>query len=150
MSAKLTKLQQLAEFAQQKLGRIDIWVNNAGVSQIPKASLADTAAEQIQQIVTTNMLGALLGSRIALQTMNVQTSGQTSCSATKSLFSCLSQSMNMLLVCHAMSCTPDPLVSAFCQAYVLCACCMLFFSCPIASSCTYRVFLPVQPHCSIR
>ena len=69
-------VQQLAAFAQQKLGRIDIWVNNAGVSQVPKASLADTAAEQIQQIVSTNMLGALLGSKVALHIMNAQPSGQ--------------------------------------------------------------------------
>lgn len=75
--SQIDDIQQLAAFAQQKLGRIDIWVNNAGVSQIPKASLADTAAEQIQQIVSTNMLGALLGSKVALQTMNAQSSGQT-------------------------------------------------------------------------
>lgn len=81
--SQTSDVQQLAAFAQQKLGQIDIWVNNAGVSQGPKASLADTAAEQIQQIVSTNMLGALLGSRVALQIMSAQRSGQTSCSATK-------------------------------------------------------------------
>lgn len=75
--SQIDDVQQLAAFAQQKLGRIDIWVNNAGVSQIPKAALADTAAEQIQQVVSTNMLGALLGSKVALQTMNAQSSGQT-------------------------------------------------------------------------
>lgn len=75
--SQIDDVQQLAAFAHQKLGRIDIWVNNAGVSQIPKASLADTAAEQIQQIVRTNMLGALLGSKVALQIMNAQPSGQT-------------------------------------------------------------------------
>lgn len=84
--SEISDVQQLAAFAQQKLGRIDIWVNNAGVSQIPKASLADTAAEQIQQIVSTNMLGALLGSRIALQTMSAQPSGQTPCSVAVRLF----------------------------------------------------------------
>ena len=77
------EVQQLAEFAQQNLGQVDIWVNNAGVSQIPKAPLADTAAEQIQQIVSTNMLGALLGSKVAMQTMNGQTSGETPCNATR-------------------------------------------------------------------
>ncbi|KAL3133507.1 hypothetical protein ABBQ38_007365 [Trebouxia sp. C0009 RCD-2024] len=68
-------VQQLAAFARRQLGQIDIWVNNAGVSQLPKAPLADTTAEQIQQIVNTNMLGALLGSKAAMQIMNVQPSG---------------------------------------------------------------------------
>ena len=35
-------VQQLAAFAKGKLGQVDIWVNNAGASQIPKASLAET------------------------------------------------------------------------------------------------------------
>lgn len=70
-------VQQLAAFARQQLGQIDIWVNNAGVSQIPKAPLAETAAEQIQQIVSTNMLGALLGSKAAMHTMIAQPSGNT-------------------------------------------------------------------------
>ena len=47
-----------------------------GVSQIPKAPLADTPTEAIQQIVSTNMLGALLGSRTAMQTMQAQPSGE--------------------------------------------------------------------------
>lgn len=123
--SQTSDVQQLAAFAQQKLGRIDIWVNNAGVSQVPKASLADTAAEQIQQIVSTNMLGALLGSRMALQTMSAQQSGRTPCSATKMVSSGLSHSMHMLLLYHAMSLIAQPPASALCQAYVLCACRML-------------------------
>ena len=69
------QLQQLGAFAQQNLGRIDIWVNNAGASQLPKAPLADTAPEQIQQIVATNMLGSLLGSQAAIQLMQMQPTG---------------------------------------------------------------------------
>lgn len=69
------QMQHLAAFAKEKLGPVDIWVNNAGSSQIPKAPLADTAIEQIQQIVGTNMLGTLLGSQAAIQTMRTQASG---------------------------------------------------------------------------
>jgi len=72
------QMQHLAAFAKEKLGQIDIWVNNAGSSQIPKAPLADTASEQIQQIVGTNMLGTLLGSQAAIQTMRTQASGNES------------------------------------------------------------------------
>ena len=71
------QLQQLTAFAQEKLGRIDIWVNNAGSSQIPKASLAETVPDQIQQIVGTNLLGSLLGSQAAIQVMQKQPTGNT-------------------------------------------------------------------------
>lgn len=128
--SQTSDVQQLAAFAQQKLGRIDIWVNNAGVSQVPKASLADTAAEQIHQIVSTNMLGALLGSRIALQTMGAQQSGQTPCSTPKNLFSCLSQAMNMLWLCHALQ-SHLPQHSAKRMCCVLVACSFKLPNCPI-------------------
>ena len=88
--SNIDDVQHLAAFAQQNLGRIDIWVNNAGVSQIPKASLADTAAEQIQQVVSTNMLGALLGSKVALQAMHAQPTGQT-------LVQCLQKDLKYLV-----------------------------------------------------
>jgi len=69
------EVQHLAAFAKEKLGQIDVWVNNAGASQIPKAPLADTASQQIQQIVGTNMLGTLLGSQAAIQIMRTQATG---------------------------------------------------------------------------
>lgn len=78
-------VQQLAAFARQQLGQIDIWVNNAGVSQLPKAPLADTSVEEIQQVISTNMLGALLGSKAAMQTMNAQPSGKAPRSANRQL-----------------------------------------------------------------
>ena len=85
------QMQHLAAFAQEKLGQVDIWVNNAGCSQIPKAPLADTATEQIQRIVGTNMLGTLLGSQAAIQTMRSQASGDASsaenCSCTQGMSS---------------------------------------------------------------
>jgi len=85
------QMQHLAAFAKEKLGQVDIWVNNAGSSQIPKAPLADTASGQIQQIVGTNMLGTLLGSQAAIQTMRTQASGDASsaayCSCTQGMAS---------------------------------------------------------------
>lgn len=69
------QLQQLASFAQQEMGRIDIWINNAGASQLPKAALADTEPAQIQQVVSTNLLGSLLGSQAAVRAMQTQSSG---------------------------------------------------------------------------
>lgn len=73
----MQQVQQLAAFAKCMLGQVDIWVNNAGISQIPKAALADTSAQQVQQIVATNLSGALLGYQAAVQVMREQTSGQS-------------------------------------------------------------------------
>lgn len=70
------QVQQLAAFAQSKLGQIDVWVNNAGVSQIPKAPLASTSPDQVQSIIQTNMSGAILGCQAAVQVMQKQNSGQ--------------------------------------------------------------------------
>lgn len=72
------QVQQLAAFAKGKLGQVDIWINNAGASQIPKTVLADTAAEEVQQIVQTNMTGTLFSSQAAVQVMREQTTGEHS------------------------------------------------------------------------
>ncbi len=38
----------LAEFAVQRMGGLDLWINNAGCSQAPKAPLVDTPASTIK------------------------------------------------------------------------------------------------------
>lgn len=48
---------------------MDVWINNAGVSQRPKASLRDTADSSISSIINTNVLGYLWGCKNALQIM---------------------------------------------------------------------------------
>jgi NAD(P)-dependent dehydrogenase (short-subunit alcohol dehydrogenase family) len=57
----------LAQFACARLGHIDIWVNNAGVSQRAKAGLEQADAAELKSIVDTNLLGSMYGARAALK-----------------------------------------------------------------------------------
>ena len=61
------EVEALARFAQEKLGRVDIWVNNAGMSQAHKATLQHTDAEELRRVLDTNLLGSIFGARAALQ-----------------------------------------------------------------------------------
>lgn len=65
----------LAETAKKELGKIDMWINNAGQSQHPKAPLASTPPEVIERVVSTNLYGALYGCRAAMIAMSSQGSG---------------------------------------------------------------------------
>lgn len=48
-------MEALASFATEELGGLDVWVNNAGASQAPKAALVDTEPAALQAIVDTNL-----------------------------------------------------------------------------------------------
>ncbi|KAJ8905877.1 hypothetical protein NDN08_002381 [Rhodosorus marinus] len=65
-------VESLANFATEKLGRIDIWINNAGSNAYSRRDLRDLDPEQIKEVVETNMLGSLLCSRQALRTLESQ------------------------------------------------------------------------------
>lgn len=68
------RVARLASYAKSKLGRIDVWINNAGYSGSFQTFL-DSSPEQLQQVVSTNMTGTLLCTRAALQVMQKQSSG---------------------------------------------------------------------------
>ena len=67
-------LQKLWDFAVEKFSEIDIWINNAGISNelnmLPKIPV-----EEIQRVVETNVLGEMFGSRVALNGFNQQRYG---------------------------------------------------------------------------
>ncbi|KAL1532701.1 putative chlorophyll(ide) b reductase nyc1, chloroplastic [Salvia divinorum] len=67
-------VSKLANFAVNELGSIDIWVNNAGTNKgfRPLLQFSD---EDIQQIVSTNLVGSILCTREALRTMSGQRNG---------------------------------------------------------------------------
>ncbi|PSS15593.1 Chlorophyll(ide) b reductase [Actinidia chinensis var. chinensis] len=67
-------VRKLAEFAVGELGLIDIWINNAGTNKgfRPLLQFSD---EDIQQIVSTNLVGSILCTREAMHVMRSQDKG---------------------------------------------------------------------------
>ncbi|CAG9460765.1 unnamed protein product [Pedinophyceae sp. YPF-701] len=61
-----------AQEAAKKLGGIDIWINNAGVSMAPKSPLSTSDPEKLAAVVETNLLGAMYGARSAARIMAAQ------------------------------------------------------------------------------
>ena len=68
-------LQALWNFAAEKFGSVDVWINNAGIS-IERRHLADQSVADIERIVQTNMTGMLLANKIPLAGMREQGHGQ--------------------------------------------------------------------------
>jgi len=62
------QVQALWDAAREHFGRVDIWINNAGVSQ-SMAEVRQVPAEEMAAMVETNILGTLYGSRVALNGM---------------------------------------------------------------------------------
>jgi NAD(P)-dependent dehydrogenase (short-subunit alcohol dehydrogenase family) len=69
------QVQALWDFAVAELGRVDLWVNNAGVANTT-ASIVDTSTDDVRTMVTTNMLGTIYGSQVAVRGMTAQGGGQ--------------------------------------------------------------------------
>lgn len=66
-------VKNLAEQALQFNGRIDIWINNAGVMATGK--FEDMSAEAVDQVIKTNLLGYLHGAHTILPIFKKQTDG---------------------------------------------------------------------------
>jgi len=64
----------LWEKSLDRWGEIDIWINNAGISQGGKA-LWELSADVTKNIISTNLLGIVYGSQIAMQGMLKQNEG---------------------------------------------------------------------------
>ncbi|HEX3044091.1 MAG TPA: SDR family oxidoreductase [Bacillota bacterium] len=71
---KLEELEQLWAFAVKKWGRVDIWINNAGINQ-PHAPVWEVAPQRVQEIMATNVTGMIHGSQVALRGMTKQGQG---------------------------------------------------------------------------
>ncbi|GAB5359008.1 hypothetical protein AAMO2058_000507900 [Amorphochlora amoebiformis] len=65
----------LADAATEHLGHVDVWINNAGVSQSVKASVDNTQPEVIRDIISTNLLGTLYGCQAAAKLMKSSEKG---------------------------------------------------------------------------
>jgi NAD(P)-dependent dehydrogenase (short-subunit alcohol dehydrogenase family)/nitrite reductase/ring-hydroxylating ferredoxin subunit len=67
------QVEEAARTAIARFGRIDVWVNNAGV--IPWSLFEDTTEEEFRRTLEVNLMGAVYGSWAALPTMRSQGSG---------------------------------------------------------------------------
>jgi NAD(P)-dependent dehydrogenase (short-subunit alcohol dehydrogenase family) len=60
--------------AQRAFGRVDIWINNAGVNTSP-TPFWEHAPKQIETVIQTNLLGTMLGTKVAVEGMLQQGHG---------------------------------------------------------------------------
>lgn len=71
--SKISELQRLIDTAVEKLGRVDIMVNNAGVET--RTSVLDTTEEQYDKVLDVNLKSAFFGTQIAAKQMIKQGDG---------------------------------------------------------------------------
>jgi NAD(P)-dependent dehydrogenase (short-subunit alcohol dehydrogenase family) len=67
--------QKLWDAAAQRFGRVDVWINNAGISN-PYVKFWEVKPEMLKAVTDTNLLGSLYGSHVALRGMLAQGGGQ--------------------------------------------------------------------------
>eukprot|EP00878_Enallax_costatus_P018718 GHUV01019721.1.p1 GENE.GHUV01019721.1~~GHUV01019721.1.p1 ORF type:complete len:204 (+),score=28.86 GHUV01019721.1:693-1304(+) len=58
--SKADQVKALADYAQQHLGSIDLWINNAGTNAYKYGPLLESDDEDLEAIVDTNILGVML------------------------------------------------------------------------------------------
>ncbi|XP_031489026.1 probable chlorophyll(ide) b reductase NYC1, chloroplastic [Nymphaea colorata] len=71
---KVEDVKRLASFATNEFGPINIWINNAGINKGFRPLLQFTD-EEINQIVSTNLVGSLICTREAIRIMGAQEKG---------------------------------------------------------------------------
>ncbi len=71
---KKSEIIELWEKSSQKWGKIDIWINNAGMNS-PYVMSYETDEEYVENIVNTNIEGMIFGSQVAAENMLKQGSG---------------------------------------------------------------------------
>ncbi|MCA9894565.1 MAG: SDR family oxidoreductase [Anaerolineae bacterium] len=71
----LEQVEALGKYAVDTFGRIDIWVNNAGLSA-PYGPTVDIPPPMFMKVINTNIIGVYNGSVVALRYMLPQHSGK--------------------------------------------------------------------------
>lgn len=70
----IDSVSQLADYGVQQMGSIDIWINNAGISQ-PQSPSYDLSNEVTSKVIDTNIHGVINGSKVAIKLFKKQQSG---------------------------------------------------------------------------
>lgn len=61
-------VEALGKFATNKLGKVGYWINNAGINGGRRA-LMDVPVQTVEAVVKVNLLGILLGTKVAMDVM---------------------------------------------------------------------------------
>ena len=68
------QVQGLWDAAKENFGRVDVWVNNAGISN-PYVPFWEVTPETLAQVVNVNLTGAMYGCQVAMRGMLAQGDG---------------------------------------------------------------------------
>ncbi len=71
---EFAQVQALWDYAISSFGRVDIWINNAGIGQ-PQSDIDELKPDLIRDIFGTNCTGALYGCKVAMTGMRAQGDG---------------------------------------------------------------------------
>jgi NAD(P)-dependent dehydrogenase (short-subunit alcohol dehydrogenase family) len=70
-----SSVQGVWDAAAERFGRVDLWINNAGVAHTTQ-NIVDIPSDDVAAMVTTNMLGTIYGSQVAARGMSAQGGGK--------------------------------------------------------------------------
>lgn len=73
--SQFAAVEALWDTAVNRFGKIDIWINNAGVGH-PVESVWELAPENVRAVVETDLLGLIYGCQVAIRGMLAQGYGQ--------------------------------------------------------------------------
>ena len=63
--AEFNQMENLWEASVKRFGSVDIWINNAGISNTQNPAW-ELSSDEIECVVKTNMLGEMLGTKVAV------------------------------------------------------------------------------------
>ncbi len=71
---KYDQVQALWDFAKKEFGTVDIWINNAGISNV-RYPIGYLLQEEVDIVPAVNLIGSMNGCKVALEGMNAQGHG---------------------------------------------------------------------------